>query len=164
MRRIAAIPIIMAPIIMALIVTPVMVAHASTLTTDARILRAEAAQTMDTYLDRYGDRLSASERTTLTALSDQADKELSRVQRAVSRAERIPTTKPAKRAAAFRTALRIHAAAEASAEDSLDSARTILEKRLTFLEALNALNDYSELMDSYQDLGTALEKQVHALR
>lgn len=152
------------PLILVLAVVPAMSAHASTLSSDAKALRTEAAQTMETYLDLYGDRLSTAERTTLTSLSNQADAELARVQRSVTRAERIPATKPAKKATALRTALRVHARAEASAEESLNSARTILEKRLTFLEALNALNDYSALMDSYRDLGTALEKQVLDLR
>lgn len=143
---------------------PTSTALASTLTSDAQNLRAQASQTMDTYLSRYGDRLTQAERTTLEGLSTTADSELAKVERAVARAERVSASRKAKKATALRTALRTHAAAKARAEKSLETAQTILQRRLSIFEALDALSDYESLMTSYNGLGTALEKQASALR
>lgn len=139
-------------------------AWATALTTDAKNLRTQAAEAMDSYLLLYGDRFTPAESTTLEGLSRTADTELAKVQRAVAKAEKTSAANKTKKAAALRAALRAHTQAKLKAETSFTSARNILQRRLSIFEALSALSDYEELMTAYDQLGTALQKQASALR
>ena len=148
----------------ALVVGSPSIAMAGTLANETRDLRTDVSQTIGSYVTKYGDRVTPTQKATLTSLARDADKELLKVQRAVSRAENIPSSQRSKKLIAINAALRTHAAAESRAEASLASARSILEPKLSLFEALNALSDYERLMDSYDNLGTALKAQREAIR
>lgn len=148
----------------ALVVGSPSIAMPGTLANETRDLRTDVSQTIGSYVTEYGDRVTPTQKATLTSLARDADKELLKVQRAVSRAENIPSSKRSKKLIAINAALRAHAAAESRAEASLATARSILEPRLSFVEAIGAFSDYERLMDSYGNLGTALQAQRETIR
>ena len=148
----------------ALVVGSPSIAMAGTLANETRSLRTDVSQTIGTYVTKYGDRVTPTQRATLMSLAREADKELLKVQLAVSRAENIPSSKRSKKLIAMNAALRTHTTAESRAEASLASARSILEPKLSLIEAISAFSDYERLMDSYEDLGTGLQAQREAIR
>ncbi|MFM1917090.1 MAG: hypothetical protein RJB01_605 [Actinomycetota bacterium] len=120
----------------------------------ARELRSEVTTLSQEYEFAYGKRLSADERSQLSAISNQGTRQLTQLLSQIRRAERS-----GKRSDWLR-AQRLHASATASAETQLLQARTILEPHLSFLERLNALSDYSRNMERFDSLGLMLQEST----
>lgn len=105
------------------------------------------------YEESYGDRLQSSERKQLAALRVQAAEQLTLLVTDIRRAERT------QKSSDWLRAQQTHSRAEAQAESGLERARGILEPKLSLLEQLTALSDYSTSMDQFQSLGLRVQER-----
>ena len=132
---------------------------ATSVSKEAVKLRSDVAARMQTYIDQYGDRFSASELATLASLRGDADRKLADVVSATNALKEVTIrrgTSTQVRAAADR-AIGAWARAKAAADTSWAKAGAIMEPKLGIFEKLGALNDYNAMMDRFDTLGTHIK-------
>jgi hypothetical protein len=131
---------------------------------DARALRRDVATLLKQYIDGYGDRFSVAERKQLLGFRADADRQLAHVVLATSALSRVDAVRaPARtRRAAGANARASWRRAKAAADASFESARQIMEPKLSLFEQLSALRDYNTMMDRFDALGTRIDTATRA--
>lgn len=143
------------PVIVALVTLSLLspAQAASTPLQDARELRSSVTTLMSNYERSYADRLTSSDQAALKAIRLKANQQLAQLQTDIRRAERT------KKRSDWLRAQQTHAKATSDAELGLEQARTILEPKLSLMERLTALSEYSTKMDQFRSLGLRLQAQ-----
>lgn len=135
---------------------------AAAASSEARALRREVAALLQRYIDDYRDRFTDAEVAQLLAYRSSADRQLASVVVTATRLRNSITNDAGVtqvRANASR-ALTSWSRAKRTAEASWESARQIMEPRLSLFEKLGAAGDYNAMMDRFEDLGD----RISALR
>lgn len=129
--------------------------EAAEVSAEARALRREVAALLQRYIDDYRDRFTEDEIALLQSYRSGADRQLASVVVTTGRLRRSiagDASVSQVRANASR-ALTSWSRAKRTAETSWESARQIMEPRLSLFERLGAAGDYSAMMARFDDLG-----------
>ena len=122
-------------------------ASAATVTDDARALRDSIVVLTQDYEKDFGGRVTAAERSELSAMGTQARKEMNALVGAIRKAER--TNAPAD----WQTARTVHTSALATAQVRFDRAAALLQPRLSLREQVQAYADYTRTLREFERLG-----------
>jgi len=134
---------------------------AAQLPAEVTTFRQAMTTQLDAYFNKYGDRLSASERQRMNALRDQVDRELLALRTATQRTARLAKSHapaPKQRSAAS-AAARAFDAAYARAIRVLEQVEPILRPKLSLFEALGAKSDLDGQLERFDELG----RHIHGL-
>ena len=149
--------------------TATVVALAATATqtsTEAVALRRDVAATLQRYLTDYGSRFTETEKRQLLGYKANADRHLAAVVAATQRFAQSTTngSSLATRRAAGKAAQTAWQRAKAASVSTFESARRIMEPRLSVFERLQALRDYNDMNARFDALGTHINEAVAALK
>lgn len=131
----------------------------SAIAEDAVSLRRDVSHTLRAYDATYRSLLTPTEQRHPESVADDADLRLAAVVRETARLQ-AAVNRGASTAQIDQAQARSQAAwarAQGSAEASLDSVRLILEPRMTLLQKIEALSDYTRLMQRFEDLGERID-------
>lgn len=117
-------------------------------------IRANVVDLTRSYSNRYGPRVSPSERRELRSMTRQAQREMNRLVRLVARADRTNSTRDWRRAEQHYAAIRV------TADERLDRARTILARQMSLGEQLQAAQQALRVMQSMDSLGAELSRRA----
>lgn len=122
---------------------------------DAVSLRGDVDRMMTGYVDTYRRRFTSAQVAELTGLRRDADRRLATVVDAAGRLSSSITRErtSAQVEAARRSALGAWSRARDAADTSYARARAIMEPRLSLLEKISALGDYTAMMGRFDALG-----------
>jgi len=136
-------------------------AAATTAAQSATQVRKEANATLQSYLDDYGDRLSATERERVTYWQRTGDRSLRQVQIQARRTAELARSgaSSARVNAAREKAIAAHAQARSDVDAALNELVPVLSQRLSFVELLKARADLESSLAGLDQLG----KQVQAI-
>lgn len=126
-----------------------------------REFRTSVLAELERNLDDYGDRLSHAERTRVTTIVGEVDRDLGRLQSTTAQASRLVTQGAplkAQRSAAHRASVTFDAG-YTKALTRLAEMQPILQPRLSLIEGLQAKLDLDEQMGRYELLG----QRIHGL-
>lgn len=133
-------------------------AEASEIADEAAALRRDVARAMSGYARTFRTSLTREEQRTLDGYIATANGRLDDVVQETSRLERA--TRGRSVAQAELAQARSQAAwarAQQAAEESFDSARAILEPHMSLIQKIEALSDYTALMQRFEDLGERID-------
>lgn len=133
-------------------------ARASEIADEASALRRDVARTMDGYARSFRGSLTKEEQRVLDGYVAQANRRMDDVVRETGRLERA--ARGGNLAAAELARSRSQAAwarAQMASEESFDSARSILEPHMSLGDKIEALADYTSLMNRFEDLGERID-------
>jgi hypothetical protein len=127
---------------------------------EARALRREVASLLQRYIDQYRDRFSEDEVAQLQSYRSTADRQLATVVVTTNRLRNSITGdgSVAQVRANVAKAVTSWSRAKKTAETSWESARQIMEPRLSLFEKIGAANDYNAMMDRFDDLGDRIRE------
>ena len=133
---------------------------------EARALRASTSSMIQRYIDDYGGRLTAAEAARLPQYKDTAQRNLTSVVVTTRRLATLVGQGAPRRdvVAAGRAAQRAHARARSVAIESYEQARALLEPKLSWVEGLQALRDYDEMLSRFDDVGARIDGVVRSYR
>ena len=147
-------------------VTVVRAATASQTNSEAVALRRDVAATLQRYLTDYGGRFTEAEKRQLIGYKANADRHLAAVVAATQRFALTTTngSSLATRRAAGKAAQTAWQRAKAASDATFESARRIMEPKLSVFERLQALRDYDDMNDRFDALGTHINEAVSGLK
>lgn len=137
---------------------------ASEASLQARALRRDVAAMLQRYIDDYGDRFSGAERGQLMSYRANADRHLAAVVVTTRRLDQVTSngSSIATRRAAGAAAQSAWRRAKAASDSSFASARRIMEPRLSVIERLQALRDYTTMTGRFDELGVLIDEAAAA--
>ncbi len=133
-------------------------AEASEIADEANVLQRDVARTMDGYARSFRGSLTKEEQRVLGEYVTQANRRMDDVVRETGRLERA--ARGGSLAATELARSRSQAAwarAQMASEESFDSARSILEPHMSLGDRIEALADYTFLMNRFEDLGERID-------
>ena len=122
---------------------------------EARALRRDVGELLQGYVDDYRDRFTPEEIAALLSYREAADRHLAAVVTTTTRLRTAVDAGSGERLAA-RRALGAWTRARATADTSWESARSIMEPRLSLIEKVGALRDYTAMTNRFDRLGDRL--------
>ena len=133
---------------------------------EARALRASTSSMIQRYIDEYGDRLTSAEAARLPEYKAAAQRNLTSVVVTTRRLATLVAQGAPRRdvVAAGRAAQRAHARARSVAIESYEQARALLEPKLSWIEGLQALRDYDEMLSRFDEVGDRIDSVVRSYR
>ena len=133
-------------------------AEAIEIADDAAALRHDVSRTMEAYARDFRGDLTRDEQRTLDGYVAQASRRMNDVVLETSRLERAARGRSVSAVEQARARSQTAwARAQMAAEDSFDSARSILEPHMSLIEKIAAMSDYTSLMTRFEDLGERID-------
>ena len=131
---------------------------------EARALRTSTSSMVQRYIDDYSGRLTAAEAVRLPQYKAAAQRNLTSVVVTTRRLATLVTQGAPRRevVAAGRAAQRAHARARSVAIDSYEQARALLEPKLSWIEGLQALRDYDDMLSRFDAVGDRIDDVVRS--
>lgn len=135
------------------------VASSAAIASEVSSFRHDVSGLLNSYFKTYGSRLNSSEKTQMTGLIAQVDKDLAQLHRkSKSSAQLARTHAPqTKQKQAARDLSMSYDTAYAKAIASLEQVQPILGPKLSLFEALKAKSDLEQSMQQFELLGS----QIH---
>lgn len=129
-------------------------AASTSLTTQASQVRASVVDLSREFEQRYGPRVTSTERRELREMTREARREMNTLQRLVSKADRTQSPRD------WRRALDHYEVIRATGDTRLDEARDILAPRMSLAEQLQAWSTASSVLQDLDSLGTELDRRA----